>query len=96
MILLTTGFLFMFIPARSGLSQSNSIKRLIQLTVIQLSGGHFNNTLDTSVKAGATAPLLRITEQSARNYYCLQTLTKIMQVIVKMSYQFMITTFAIK
>jgi len=30
----------MFIPVRSGLCQSDSINRLIQLTVIQLSGGH--------------------------------------------------------
>jgi hypothetical protein len=30
----------MLVPIRSGLGQSDSINRLIQLTVIQLSGGH--------------------------------------------------------
>jgi hypothetical protein len=32
----------MFIPVGSGPSQSDNINRMIQLTVIQLSGGHCN------------------------------------------------------
>jgi hypothetical protein len=39
-ILLTYDFLQMFIPIWWGLGQTDSINQLIQLTVIQLSGGH--------------------------------------------------------
>ena len=38
-------FFYMFLPIRSGQEQSDSINRLIQLTAIQLSGGHCTNQM---------------------------------------------------
>jgi len=40
----------MFIAVRPGLCQSDSINRLIQLTVIQLSGGHCSRSFHIKLK----------------------------------------------